>query len=208
MVTIFIEAKNDKQPEYEFLRAILDNMGIEKDKYEIVPTDGYTNLLNPNAANIGKMKANADAGGKNLVLFDADTLQNGGGFEARKDYLLKGADKEGVSFDLFLWPNNSEDGDVEILIESTARKDLYPEFFDCFKKYEICISSRKNNDGKQLYSTPNRKGKLNTYFNALPISKSRKDKAGRGAWWFDNPSIWNLNAETLSPLKEFLGKFF
>lgn len=205
MVKIFIEGHDNKVPESEFLKAILKKMDVPSDKYEILHTNGYTNLMDsPDAPNIELMRANTDAEGKNLVIFDADTAENNGGYDIRRAELLKRKKELGLEFELFLWPNNQSDGDVEVLMESIARKDLYPEFFDCFGKYERCVSQRKNEDGSCFYTTPNRKGKLHTYFHSLPISKAKKDKFGRGQWGWDDPKIWNLDSESLNPIKDFL----
>ena len=163
MVKIYIEGKNKKVPESEFLRAILNHIGIPDEKYVFVHTNGYTSLLDAaNGVNVEIMRANSDSGGKNLVVFDADTTLNNGGFGKRQKELLEKGKALGLSFELFLWPDNGNDGDVEVLMESIARKDLYPEFFDCFSKYEHCISQRKNEKGEPFYTTPNRKGKLHT----------------------------------------------
>lgn len=207
MMNIFIEAKDTKTPEAEFLRAILNRLDIPVEAYSLKPTNGYTNLMDSdNAANINAMRVNTDVGEKNLVVFDADSVNNNGGLEKRRDQLLQKKEELGLEFELFLWPDNSNDGDVEILMESIARKDFYPEFFDCFGKYECCISRRKDDDGKQFYSTPNRKGKLHTYFTSLPISKTKKDKVGSGLWQWNNPEIWDLDSDSLTPIKEFLKK--
>lgn len=207
MVKIYIEGKNKKVPESEFLRAILEHAGVTADKYELVHTNGYTSLLDAaNGVNVEIMRANSDSGGKNLVVFDADTPANNGGFGCRQKELLdKGRDLN-LDFDLFLWPDNKSDGDVEVLMESIARKDLYPEFFECFSKYEHCISRRKNEKGEPFYTTPNRKGKLHTYFNSLPISNTKKNKFGSGVWRWTDTSIWNLDADSLHPIKDFLLK--
>ncbi len=208
MVKIFIEGKEKSVPESDFLRAILNHIGVPSDKYEIVHTGGYTNLMDSDKMpNITVLQANTDAGGKNLVIFDADTDKNNGGFSVRRDELIHRRDELGLDFDLFLWPNNGDDGDVEVLMESIARKDLYPEFFDCFVKYEHCMSQRKNGKGEPFYSTPNRKGKLHTYFNALPISNTKKSKFGSGQWRWSDPEIWNLDSDTLKPVKDFLSKY-
>lgn len=207
MAKIFIEGKNKKVPESEFLRTILQHIGVVADQYELIHTDGYKNLLDSAiTSNVEIMRANTDAGGKNLVIFDADTADNGGSFAVRQNELLKRKVALGLDFELFLWPDNQGDGDVEILMESVARKDLYPEFFECFGKYEHCMSQRKNDKGEPFYTTPNRKGKLHTYFNAIPISKTKKDGFGKGSWRWDDTDIWNLDAESLQPLKEFLLK--
>ena len=208
MIKIFIEAESKDVPESKFLDAILEHLGVPNDKYELMPTGGYTNLMDsPKASNIEMLQANTDDGGKNLVVFDADTPENNGGFEKRKAELLSKRDELGLDFDLFLWPNNERDGDVEVLMEEIARKDLYPELFDCYSKYEHCISLRKNEDGKVFYHLPNRKNKLHTYFTTLPISQTKRKKAGKGAWLWNDPNIWNLDAEAMIPIKEFLSKY-
>lgn len=205
MVKIYLEGKEKGVPESDFLSTILTYVGIAAEQYELVHTGGYKNLLDSDKMPyVGLLSANTDAGGKNLVIFDADTDDNGGGFEKRCAELLDKKAELGLDFELFLWPDNQRNGDVEVLMESIARKDLYPEFFDCFTKYEHCISQRKNEKGAPFYSTPNRKGKLHTYFNSLPISKTKKNEFGHGAWRWTDPVIWNLDAESLNPLKEFL----
>lgn len=208
MIKIFIEGKDKNVPESDFLCTLLNHIGVSSDEYEIVHTGGYTNLLDSDKTPfVEVMRANTDVGGKNLVVFDADTEKNKGGFAKRKEELMKSQDDLKVSFELFLWPDDKHDGDVEVLMESIARKDLYPEFFDCFTKYEHCISQRKNEKGEPYYSIPNRKGKLHTYFHALPISKTKKDKFGHGAWRWADQDIWNLDEKSLDPIKEFLSKY-
>ena len=208
MVNIFIEGKDSKVPEYGFLTAIIKNIGIQDDKYKIIPVDGYKNLLSSknSGTNISLMRANVDEGGKNLVIFDADFPGNSGGFAARRDELISNRDSIGIDFELFLWPDNKSDGDVECLMEQIARRDLYPEFFICFSRYECCISKRKKENGEQFYSTPNRKGKLHTYYNSLPISSRKKSKSGGGDWGWNIPEIWNFDAMELQPIKDFLSE--
>lgn len=209
MVNIFIEAKNKNTPECEFLVAVLNHLGVSTDKYNVITTDGYTNLMDSvDASNILAMQVNTDAGGKNLVVFDADTVKNHGGFTMRKAELLGKRDELGLDFDLFLWPNNKEDGDVEVLMESIARKDLYPEFFVCFSKYENCLLKRKDSHGAPFYSAPNRKGKLFAFITSLPISKTKKRKTGKGVWLWDEADIWDLESDSLNPIKDFLSKYF
>lgn len=208
MVKIFIEGKGKNVPESDFLLAILNHIGIAPERYECVHVGGYTNLMDSKEMPFrGILQANSDSGGKNLVIFDADSRNNGGGFAVRCSELVRQRDALGLDFELFLWPDNRNDGDVEVLMESIARTDLYPEFFCCFSKYERCMLQRKNAKGEPFYSTPNRKGKLHTYFNALPISKNKKRKFGSGQWCWSDPEIWNLDSEALNPIKEFLSKY-
>ena len=63
MVKIYIEGKNKKVPESEFLRAILEHVGVPAEKYEFVHTNGYTSLLDAaNGVNVEIMRANSDSG--------------------------------------------------------------------------------------------------------------------------------------------------
>ena len=205
MVKIFIEGKNKNVPESEFVQAILNNISIPSDKYELVHVDGYKNLMDSvNTSNIGIMRSNTDAGGKNIVLFDADTTKNNGGFQNRREELLARKEELHLEFDLFLWPNNNDDGDVEVLMESIAKRDLYSGFFDCFERYEHCLSRWKDKNDKPIYSTPNRKAKLYAYFHTIPISKTKKNLFGHGIWKWEDKEIWNMESESLIPIKEFL----
>ena len=208
-VKIFLEAESLNVPESKFVVSILKHMGINPDRYDLMPTGGYSNLMDSDSTtNVGILQANTDEGGINLVIFDADSPQNNGGFEKRREELLKRKKEMGLTFELFLWPNNKDDGDVEVLMESIARKDLYPQLFECYEKYEHCISQRKNEQGDAFYHLPNRKNKLHTYFTSLPISQTKRDKAGKGDWLWDDSEIWNLDADTMNPIKEFLSKQF
>ena len=87
-VLIFIEARDKNKPEASFIKAILENIGLDSDKYDLICTDGYTNLLNEKSAFINIMRTNTDEGGKNIVVFDADYESNNGGFEKRKIELV------------------------------------------------------------------------------------------------------------------------
>ena len=127
MVKIFIEGEKRDVPEYKFLEAVLTHWDVPSDKYVIIATDGYKNLMNSTEimTNVRLMQSNTDEGGVNLVIFDADTEKNEGGYDKRKEELLKRKEELGLEFELFLWPDNRSDGDVEVLMERIARQDLY-----------------------------------------------------------------------------------
>ena len=122
----------------------------------------------------------------------------------REKEIETGMQQHGIQIQYFLYPNNHDDGDIEILIESAARHDLHSVFFDCFHDYEKCVSGAKDANGNPLYNTPNLKGKLHTYISSQQLTKKQRDKLGSGDWLFDNPNYWNLDVNTLQPLKDFL----
>lgn len=206
MVNIFLEAKSNKTPEACFVRVLVKKNfphAVEGQDYKFIYVDGKDNI--PNV--VPEMLTNTADGGVNLVIFDADTPDNGGGFVFRKRQLLDKRAEMGTSFDLFLYPSDSEDGDVEVLMERIARKDKHARFFSCFQKYEECISHDKDASGRPRYKTPNRKGKLHTYINAMPLNNRQSRNLGSGQWLFDNPEYWDLNSNALQPLISFLSNY-
>ena len=54
-------------------------------------------------------KDNTIAGGKNLLIFDADTISNQGGYTVRSNDIFTQKQTLGIDFELFLWPNNHDD---------------------------------------------------------------------------------------------------
>lgn len=73
MTQIFIEARYEKTSEYVFLNTIIKELGFSEEQYKIICVGGNSNLVK--AAN--KFKENTIEGGKNLIIFDADTPATG-----------------------------------------------------------------------------------------------------------------------------------
>lgn len=163
---------------------------------------GIGNLFNE--TNINQICQAQASGEQTLILIDADTVAKGSGFAKRKAEIDNNMQMLKLSVPYFIYPNNKDDGEVETLMESAARRDLHPIFFDCFEDYERCVSGVKDISGQPLYNTPNLKGKLHTYINAQKLNNKSRRKLGTGDWLFGNTNFWNLNATTLQPLKDFL----
>ncbi len=207
MTHIYIEAKNNHQTEYFFLKAIISECFPEKKEgsdFKFYFLDGVDNLFSENTSNIQTIQKAQAEGTKVIVIADADTIEKGWGYEKRKKQIEEGMKQNSVSFDYFIYPKNRDEGDVETLMEEIARKDLHKTFFDCFEKYEMCISGETYENGKQKYNTPNLKGKLHTYITAQKLSNKKKSKLGEGNWLFDDKNYWDVDSEVLNPLKEFL----
>lgn len=201
MNKIFIEAKDRKTPEYYFLKTILD-IYFPRKEVEFIFMNGIGNLFNETNMNV--ISQSQIMGEQVLVFVDADTKAKRYGYEKRKDEIEKGMLINKISFPYFIYPNNRDDGDVEILMEYAAQRDLHATFFDCFEDYEKCISGVKNELGEPLYNVPNLKGKLHTYMNAQKLSRKLSNRFGSGDWLFDNKDYWNLDVTALQPLKDFL----
>jgi hypothetical protein len=200
MNKIFIEAKNKRTSEYHFLKAIIELYFPLLD-VDFVCTDGIGNLFNE--TNTNEMRQAQAMGDQVLILIDADTVATGYGFVKRKADIEKDMQKLQISFPYFIYPNNQDDGILENLMESLARRDLHKIFFDCFEDYEKCVSGVKDKNGLPLYNTPDLKGKLHTYISAQKLSKKLRDRFGSGDWLFNNTNYWDLNAGVLQPLKDF-----
>ena len=195
MTRIFIESKNDKTQEFNFLQAYLNHIGIVADKVDFVHEDGKDNIrLDKN-----KFLEAQTENKTNIILFDAD---KDGSTRAMLDKFL--ADNPDIQASYFLFPNNEEDGNVETLLDKILLKDKFEGFFGCFNDYETCIRGQKNDEGNTLYSTPNLKGKLYTFFTSLQLSKSKIKEVKRGNWLFNETGYWDFDSPYLKPLKDFL----
>lgn len=197
MVRIYLETGKKTTSEYVFVKTLLKQWGILDHNYEIECVDGKDCLhLMTN-----KMRETSLEGGRNVVIFDADSAQSGGGFNCRRAELEELLRKMGVVAELFLFPNNQDDGDVEVLMETLMQKEMHERFFHCYRDYEICLG----ND----YQAPNLKGKLHTYISAQKALSNRQRKSlGAGQWLFEDKRFWDIDRETLNPLKEFIKTMF
>ena len=194
MIKIFIEAQKKQTSEYHFMDDYIDSvLGISKEEYEIVPANGWTNLRNLSSA----FKLNTIQGFKNLIIFDADRPDNGGGFEKRKDEIITIIKEMGVEAELFLFPNNRDDGMFEDLLKNIMVHDNHERFFDCYRDYTSCLGDD--------YIHPNLKGEVFTYISSMKSLPNKvRRNLGSGDWQFTNKEYWNLESDYLLPLKSFI----
>ena len=192
MTYIFLETGKPATSEAVFIKTLIENLGynISSNKVEFV--NGYKNLVNV----IPTIKARCAESGKVIIIFDADSLGNNGGYETRKKEIEEVLGENNAQAELFLFPNNEEDGDFETLLEHLIQKEKHTQMLDCYADYETCLG----ND----YVHPNLKGKIFTYISAMKMSSSKRRKLGNGEWMFDNAEYWSLESDYLKPLKAFL----
>lgn len=196
MTRIFVEGRDAR-----FLECYLKHLlGENNSRWEIISAGGYTKLPLLDL----QFKENTEAGGANLVLFDADFPENGGGFDARRQYLLARFQELSVSAELFLFPDNRANGDFETLLEHVASEE-HACLLRCFEQYETCVSRHRNADGSPKYMIPTRKSKIYAYVESIKKSRREAELFKRDKdFFFDNPRYWNLDSPHLSPLKDFL----
>ena len=177
---IFVEGKYDK----EFLEIYLHFLGYVE--IEIVSCEGNS-LKNIHS----KIQEAKDNGEKCLLIFDADndfktTL-------ARLKDESKGLLREEY---IFLFPNNSQNGELETLLFMIAKEK---EICQCFEQYKRCIEKHKPKYCKNIH----KKSARFAYFEALGIPSSsnpRNDQERRGAY----SKIFDLTSSHLGALKDFL----
>lgn len=161
-------------------------------------TGGYTKLRKEDSINA--LRQNTDAGGKNLVIFDADD-----DCEARRQELLAIQEEFGVEFELFLLPNNKDAGELEDMLEQIINPNNQP-VMDCWATYEGELEKvRIPTKTPPTLTIPAKKTKIYAYLETL-LGKSRNQKklikdANRN---YENTEHWNLDAEYLEPVKKFL----
>lgn len=194
MIKIFIEAQKSQTSEYHFMDDYVSGtLGISKSQYDIVPANGWANIRNLYPA----LRLNTINGDRNLIIFDADRPYNNGGYGKRKQEILSILKEIKVEADLFLFPNNHDDGMFEDLLKNIMVHEGHERFFDCFRDYTSCLG--------EGYVHPNLKGEVFTYISSMKSLPNKvRRNLGSGDWQFTNKEYWNLDADYLLPLKEFI----
>lgn len=166
-------------------------------------TEGWTKLINGNL--FPELQQSLQEGILNLVIYDADRPgQQQGGYAYRKSKLLQMQSDNQLSFELFLLPNDGQDGQLEDLLH-----DLIPignrQVTDCFSAYESCVRGLHTPNG-QPYQLPVSKSRIFAYLEVLPLTPAEKQKMEKrpNAKLFDNSEYWDLDATEIQPLRAFL----
>ena len=198
---IIVEGDADKKFFWDYFHHLF---GEQASKDSIIhsgkdgDTGGYTKLKSEEI--LQAMRKNTNQGGVNLVIFDADENP-----EARRKELLAIKDEFGVEFELFLLPNNKDAGELEDMLEQIINPNNQP-VMDCWQTYEGELEKvRIPTKIPPTLTIPAKKTKIYAYLETL-LDKSRSQKklikdANRN---YENAQHWNLDAEYLEPLKEFL----
>ncbi len=200
---IFVEGVADSKFIRDFIQFHYPNNSFE---FDIVETKGWTNINNPQSSDElikNKMNQNFDNGGVNLIVFDADN-----NFKDRFDMITNWGKSNQLQFELFLFPNNADSGDLETLLEQIINPSNIP-IFECWDKYEKCLSLIKIPNRMNPLSIPARKTKIYGYLEALlGISRSQKEKIKESNRDYKNESHWDLRSEPVLRLKAFFDNYF
>ncbi|RKV03855.1 DUF3226 domain-containing protein [Helicobacter pylori] len=127
-ILIFVEGPSDKVF-LEVYLYFLEDIPIKN--FKVKDVTGKDNL--------SKRLLEIEKYDKTLIIFDADK-----DYESNKKEILKvvSKTKQTISEEqIFLFPNNQDDGDLETLLLEIAK---YDEFLKCFEGYLECIKSKEH----------------------------------------------------------------
>ena len=192
---IFVEGVADARFFKQYINHVF---GEEVADERLVILKGWDNLkTEASAVRMRSMSAN---GGVNIVIVDADK-----DFQTRQAEIAEWQQANEVEFELFLLPNNQDKGALEDLLENIINPNNRP-IMNCWENYEkelvqLDIPGRT----PPPLTTPAKKTKIYGYLEAMLYdSKSQKEQIKEVNRNYENTQHWNLDAEYLEPLKEFL----
>ncbi len=207
-ILIFVEGPSDKVF-LEVYLYFLEDLPIKN--FKVKDVKGKDNL--------SKRLLEIEKYDKTLIIFDADK-----DYESNKKEILKvvSKTKQTISEEqIFLFPNNQDDGDLETLLLEIAKHD---EFLKCFEGYLECIKSKEHY--KPIKKI--RKNMLYAYLEAFELQKffqykwdtnnkkneeniiiddKGKIKEKHKEEYEKLKEVIDFNSKSLIPLKNFLGQF-
>ncbi|GAA8344238.1 hypothetical protein KH0155_19020 [Helicobacter pylori] len=206
-ILIFVEGPSDKVF-LEVYLYFLEDLPIKN--FKVKDVKGKDNL--------SKRLLEIEKYDKTLIIFDADNYKSN-----KKEILaVVSKTKQTISEEqIFLFPNNKDDGDLETLLLKIAKHD---EFLKCFEGYLECIKSKehyksiKNIRKNMLYAylelfelekffqykwdTNNKKNE-----EKIIIDDKGKIKEEHKEEYEKLKEVIDFNSNSLIPLKDFLGQF-
>ncbi|GAA9064252.1 hypothetical protein Taitung257_00830 [Helicobacter pylori] len=213
-ILIYTEGKSDRN----FLGWYLNFLKC-KDRFNIFDIEGKDKLiLGEFPEIIEKILKNKHQTYKQVcIIFDADKKESqeiDAGFDNKLKHICKELKEKGIDFSreqIFLFPNNQDDGDLETLLLEIAN---HKEFINCFESYLDCI--KKQEHYKPIKNI--RKNMLYAYLEAFGLEDLYTKKN-----IFDNiegkvkneykedyerlKKVIKFESDILAPLKNFLGQF-
>ena len=173
-MNILVEGHTDK----DFLELYCKYLNIDA---RIYVADGKDNLKN----RVNLVKDNKNY----LIIFDADEDYKNS--KANIENKINQMNITKQNYEIFLLPNNKDNGNLETLIEKIA---LYKEVLNCFEGYEECISKLGINGIK----LPHKKSKVFAYMESFGFKNPEEAEN------FDLSPYVDFENKYLEDLKNFL----
>ncbi|EMH38358.1 hypothetical protein HMPREF1427_00626 [Helicobacter pylori GAM83Bi] len=215
-ILIFVEGPSDKVF-LEVYLYFLEDLPIKN--FKVKDVKGKDNL--------SKRLLEIEKYDKTLIMFDADikeeSQESDAGFDNKLKHIHEKFQEKGIDFpkeQIFLFPNNQDDGDLETLLFKIAKHD---EFLKCFEGYLECIKSKEHY--KPIKDI--RKNMLYAYLELFELEKffqyswdtnNKKeekiiiDDKGKIKEKYKEEyeklkKVIDFSSDSLIPLKNFLGQF-
>ncbi len=213
---IYTEGKKDKN----FLSWCLDVWEYQA-HFDIIHVEGKDNLFSDGLCKDIKSILNNEYHRYKQVyiICDADikeeNQESDAGFDNKLKHIRKEFKEKGIDFpkeQIFLFPNNQDDGDLETLLLEIAEHD---DFLKCFEGYLECIKSKEHYRPNKPFKKI-RKSKWHAYLEALCLTdlytKDVFDSKGKIKEKYKEEyeklkEVIDFNSKSLIPLKNFLGQF-
>ncbi|MGN8375676.1 DUF3226 domain-containing protein [Helicobacter pylori] len=206
-ILIFVEGPSDKVF-LEVYLYFLEDFPIKN--FKVKDVKGKDNL--------SKRLLEIEKYDKTLIIFDANK-----DYESNKKEILTVVSKRKQTISeeqIFLFPNNQDDGDLETLLLEIAKHD---EFLKCFESYLECIKSKEHHEPIKNI----RKNMLYAYLEVFELQKffqykwdtnnkkqekcliddKGKIKEKHKEEYEKLKEVIDFNSKSLIPLKNFLGQF-
>ncbi|MFP6046617.1 DUF3226 domain-containing protein [Helicobacter pylori] len=206
-ILIFVEGPSDKVF-LEVYLYFLEDLPIKN--FKVKDVKGKDNL--------SKRLLEIEKYDKTLIVFDADNYKSN-----KKEILtVVSKTKQTISEEqIFLFPNNQDDGDLETLLLEIAKHD---EFLKCFEGYLECIKSKEHYKPIKNIS----KSKWYAYLEVFELQNFFKDKRNKNDKKNEEKiiiddkgkirkeykeeyeklkEVIDFNSKSLIPLKNFLEQF-
>ncbi len=143
-ILIYTEGKSDRN----FLGWYLNFLKY-KDHFDIFDIEGKNKLISDEfLEKIDKILNNKHQTYKQVcIIFDADkkeSQESDVGFDNKLEHICKELKEKRIDFpreQIFLFPNNQDDGDLETLLLEIAN---HKEFINCFESYLDCIEKKEH----------------------------------------------------------------
>ncbi|EJB14005.1 hypothetical protein HPCPY1313_1000 [Helicobacter pylori CPY1313] len=150
------------------------------------------------------------------IIFDADkkeSQESDVGFDNKLEHICKELKEKRIDFpreQIFLFPNNQDDGDLETLLLEIAN---HKEFINCFESYLDCIKKKehykpiKNIRKNMLYAYLEAFGLEDLYTKKNIFDTEGKVKDQYKGDYEKLQEVIGFDSKSLVPLKNFLERF-
>ncbi|WRF40219.1 hypothetical protein E5E53_01930 [Helicobacter pylori] len=219
-ILIYTEGKSDRN----FLGWYLSFLKY-KDHFDIFDIEGKDKLISDEfLEKIDKILKNKHQTYKQVcIIFDADkkeSQESDVGFDNKLEHICKELKEKRIDFpreQIFLFPNNQNDGDLEtLLLEIANHKEFincfesYKEFINCFESYLDCIKKKehykpiKNIRKNMLYAYLEAFGLEDLYTKKNIFDTEGKVKDQYKGDYEKLQEVIGFDSKSLVPLKNFL----